>query len=94
VPSTDWQGDWIAADEALGAAPVKGSWWPVPGSVTHIFTHFRLELMVYRAIVDVEASLTLWAAPDRCRWVKRRDLDRAALPSVMRKVIAHALKEQ
>jgi A/G-specific adenine glycosylase len=72
---------------------VRGSWWPVPGSITHTFTHFRLELMVYRAIVSADTSLTFWSEPDRCRGVPRRDLDRAALPSVMRKVIAHALKE-
>jgi A/G-specific adenine glycosylase len=94
VPSTDWQGDWMSADEALGAAPVRASWWPVPGSVVHTFTHFRLELMVYRAIVPVEASLTFWADPDRCQWLARRSLDRAALPSVMRKVISHGLAEQ
>ena len=32
--------------------------------------------------------------PRRCQWVARRDLDRAALPSVMRKIIAHGLREQ
>ncbi|MGQ0673029.1 MAG: A/G-specific adenine glycosylase [Hyphomicrobium sp.] len=94
VPSTDWLSDWPRPDHALGAAPVKASWWSVPDSVSHTFTHFRLELMVYRAIVPVEATLTFWAEPERCRWVARRDLDRAALPSVMRKVIAHALQEQ
>jgi A/G-specific adenine glycosylase len=41
----------------------------------------------------VNTSLTFWATPDQCRWVARRDLGNAALPSVMRKVIAHALKE-
>jgi A/G-specific adenine glycosylase len=50
--------------------------------------------MVYRALVPAEATLTFWAEPDRCRWVKRRDLDRVALPSVMRKVFAHGLREQ
>ena len=30
------------------------------------------------------ASLTFWADPQRCEWVSRRDLDRVALPSVMR----------
>ncbi len=94
VPSTEWADDWISADLALGAAPVRGEWWPVPGSVSHTFTHFRLELMVFRAIVPAETSLTFWAEPERCRWVARRDLHGAALPSVMRKVIAHALKEQ
>jgi A/G-specific adenine glycosylase len=50
-------------------------------------------MLVYRAIVPVEAPLTFWAEPERCRWVPRRELDGAALPSVMRKVLAHALRE-
>jgi A/G-specific adenine glycosylase len=94
VPSTPWVDQWMAADEALAAAPVDSDWWAVPGSVVHVFTHFRLELMVYRAIVPETASLTFWAEPDRCVWIPRRDLHKAALPSVMRKIIAHALKEQ
>jgi A/G-specific adenine glycosylase len=50
-------------------------------------------MMVGRAGVPADASLTFWASPERCRWVLRRDLGSAALPSVMRKAIAHALKE-
>jgi A/G-specific adenine glycosylase len=91
IPSTDWVDEWVEENEALKAAPVRGSWWPVPGVVTHAFTHFRLELRIFRALVPSVAGLTLWAAQDRCLWVARRDLDRQALPSVMRKAIAHAL---
>ena len=61
--------------------------------MVHVFTHFRLEVVVYRALVPTDASLTFWAEPERCRWVARRDLASAAVPSVMRKVIAHALQE-
>lgn len=93
VPSTPWIDQWVATDEALGSIPVHGDWWAVPGSVVHVFTHFRLELMVYRAIVPLDTSLTFWAEPDRCLWLPRRDLDRAALPSLMKKVIGHALRE-
>jgi A/G-specific adenine glycosylase len=93
VPSSEWCDDWLPLDQALAAQPVKTEWWSVPGVVSHTFTHFRLELMVLRAIVPVNTSLTFWAAPDQCRWVARRELPGAALPSVMRKVIAHALKE-
>lgn len=57
-----------------------------------IFTHFRLELMVYRPVVPLDAPLTFWADGPRCRWVPRRELQGQALSSVMRKVIAHALK--
>ena len=94
VPSTEWLDDWVAADLALGGAPVKADWWPVPGSVAHTFTHFRLEIMVFRSIVPVDQSLTFWAEPERCRWVARRDLAASALPTVMKKIIGHALKEQ
>lgn len=93
VPSTDWVDEQLAADIALKAAPVRADWWAMPGQVVHTFTHFRLELLVFRAIVPVDAELTFWADASRCRWVARRALGDQALPSVMRKVIAHALKE-
>jgi A/G-specific adenine glycosylase len=93
VPSSDWADQPPAVDEAMRAAPVRADWWQVPGGVTHIFTHFRLELTVYRAVVSAECELTFWADAPRCRWVPRRALGAQALPSVMRKVIAHALKE-
>ncbi len=92
VPSTDWADTWISADQALRSAPVRGNWLPIPGSISHTFTHFKLTLMVYQAVVQPHTELNLWTEPDRCRWVHRRDLHSAALPSVMRKVIAHALR--
>ncbi len=93
VPSTDWAETLPPIADALRSAPVRGEWWAVPGVVTHTFTHFRLECVVYRALVPAACTLTFWADSKRCSWVARRDLDRAALPSVMRKIIAHALTE-
>jgi A/G-specific adenine glycosylase len=94
VPSTAWADVLPPLKEALRTAPVQGDWWAVPETVAHVFTHFRLEVLVYRAIVPVTAGLTFWADAGRCQWVPRRDLHRAALPSVMRKIIAHGLREQ
>jgi A/G-specific adenine glycosylase len=94
VPSAEWAETLPPVNEALRSAPVRADWWAVPGSVSHTFTHFRLESLVYRAIVPADVSLTFWADPQRCRWVPRRDLDRVELPSVMRKIIAHGLREQ
>ncbi len=91
VPSTPWREQWLSADEALRTVPVSADWWLVPGTVTHTFTHFRLELIVYHAVVPPDAPLTLWAEQERCRWVHRRELATQALPSVMRKIIAHGL---
>lgn len=93
VPSTPWNDVLPARKETLRAAPVSADWWPVPGEVIHIFTHFRLEMTVYRAIVREDASLTLWAEAERCRWINRHDLHAQALPSVMRKIIAHGLSD-
>lgn len=93
VPSTDWADTPPPVNEALRAAPVPGDWWAVPGAVMHTFTHFRLEAAVYRAIVSADAEPTFRADPARCLWVARRDLDGAALPTVMRKIIAHGLGE-
>jgi A/G-specific adenine glycosylase len=43
--------------------------------------------------VPARAKLTAAADAPRCLWVARRDLHAAALPSVMRKLIAHALED-
>ena len=91
VPSTEWTEVGPAPEAALAVVPARGEWWLAPGTITHVFTHFRLELAVYRALLPVDAPLDLWADPARCRWVHRNDLGREALPSIMRKVLAHAL---
>jgi A/G-specific adenine glycosylase len=88
VPTSEWragQGD----GEALQAAPVFKSvsrWHRKAGVVTHVFTHFPLELVVYVADVHPRAR-----APDGMRWVKIATLPDEALPNVMRKVLAHGL---
>jgi A/G-specific adenine glycosylase len=91
VPSTEWAETLPRVEDRLSTAPVRSDWRLVPGIVTHTFTHFQLEALVYRALVPRRARLTSWADAPRCQWVPRGNLDRAALPSVMRKLIAHAL---
>lgn len=94
VPSTAWDADLPSRKEALAGAPVSADWWQVAEDVVHIFTHFRLEISVMRALVPTDVSLNLWAEPKRCKFVHRHDLHAEALPSVMRKIIAHALKSE
>jgi A/G-specific adenine glycosylase len=93
VPSTPWSETDIGIDEALRSAPVRGDWWAVPGVVVHTFTHFRLDIQVLRAVVPIDAELTLWAGQERCLWVPRRELKTQALPTVMTKIIGHGLTE-
>ena len=88
VPGSEWLADQTDR-AALKQAPVLksiGRWHRKAGVVTHVFTHFPLELAVYTANV---ASRT--RAPDGMRWVKIVTLKDEALPNVMRKVIAHGL---
>lgn len=91
TPSSPWTEGGEKAASALDYAPLKAQWRKVPGLVEHTFTHFHLELAVYSAKVSAETKLAKTAQPERCRWVHLRDLHSVALPSLMRKVIAHAL---
>jgi A/G-specific adenine glycosylase len=84
--------DWLAGQDdktALQQAPaLKGiaRWHRKADVVTHVFTHFPLELAVYTAELPARAR-----APEGMRWVPVATLDDEALPNVMRKVIAHGL---
>ena len=71
---------------ALHGAPLKGAWRRLPGVVAHVFTHFPLELVVFAARLPNRTN-----APAGMRWVAPCDLEQAALPSLMRKVVAHGL---
>jgi A/G-specific adenine glycosylase len=89
VPGSVWAHDFDGA-EALKAAPrfkTKLKWRKLSGVVTHVFTHFPLELTVFTAHVPRATR-----PPKGARWVKLADLPGEALPNVMRKVLAHAIK--
>jgi A/G-specific adenine glycosylase len=94
APSTPWVESAPPVAVVEDHAPVAAPWRKVAGRVAHTFTHFHLELEVMRADVGLDAALTDAAAPERCRFVDMRDLHAAALPSVMRKVLAHALEPE
>jgi A/G-specific adenine glycosylase len=83
---------WLAAQDdkaALKQAPALNGmarWRRKAGIVTHVFTHFPLELVVYATSVPARTR-----APGDMRWVPIATLGGEALPNVMRKVIAHGL---
>lgn len=91
VPTTEWSAE-FEDGKALEAAPhfpagrsTKDSVWRrIPGRVRHVFTHFPLELSVYVAKLPVRTR-----APAGMRWVAPQDVAGEALPSLMRKVLAH-----
>ena len=91
VPGSAWAHD-FDSDHALEGAPRLGArtkWRRLLGVVEHVFTHFPLELTVFRAQVPRGMR-----APKGARWVRLADLAGEALPNVMRKVVAHALDEK
>jgi A/G-specific adenine glycosylase len=92
VPTTEWAPAFDVGS-ALAQAPDlsrgKPKWQRIPGTVSHVFTHFPLELIVFRAAVPSGT-----AAPIGARWVPVSALADEALPNVMRKVVAHALGQE
>jgi len=88
VPGSEWlagQDDKAALKQAPAVKSVA-RWHRKAGVVTHVFTHFPLELVVYTAKVAARTR-----APQGMRWVPIATLAGEALPNVMRKAIAHGL---
>ena len=88
VPGSAWTHDFDEGG-ALRAVPrLKGATWRrVPGMVRHVFTHFPLELAVFVANVPRTVK-----APKGARWIRLADAGGEALPTVMRKVLTHAVE--
>lgn len=78
VPGSDWR------PTETSMSPPFASDWKKSGHVTHIFTHFRLELDVWTTVTHDLATLAdgWWANP--------AELGAEALPSLFRKVLAVA----
>ena len=85
VPSTEWrEGPFIGQAEAEAAAPLPGrNWHMLPGFVAHGFTHFRLELNVLTGVAAGDP-------PPETRWCPIDRLVDQALPTAMKKIVAHA----
>ena len=75
-PSTAWRSrPW---DDPMAEAPAEPH--AIAGPVRHAFTHFQLELTVAAIRVGVAGDF-------EGTWCRVNDLDGAALPSVMKKVV-------
>jgi A/G-specific adenine glycosylase len=87
VPSTPWEAAPMPdPTQAAAHAPVAGvEWRPLPGLVRHTFTHFEFEIAVMagRIKTSLPATDLRFIAPDA--------LGEEALPTVMRKILRHAL---
>ncbi|MCG8546308.1 MAG: A/G-specific adenine glycosylase [Alphaproteobacteria bacterium] len=86
VPSTDWREiDTVDPTSAAAEAPLApAEWRMLPGQVRHGFTHFHLELLV-------AAGRVKGRAPKGCVWCPPDAFGDHALPTVMKKIVRHAL---
>jgi|TARA_B100000315_G_scaffold249276_2_gene280252 A/G-specific adenine glycosylase len=85
VPSSSWLEGENAGTKFTDEAPILTDWEALPGIVRHTFTHFHLEL----AVVVGRCSAKDMAAGI---WCGATEFDKHALPTVMKKVVAHAIK--
>ena len=76
--------DWVPGKRVKFIEPFAAEWKKLSGLVEHTFTHFHLELNVWKAVV---AKPVLDG-----RFVKQKQLKTEALPSLMRKVAILATK--
>lgn len=83
VPGSAWSAREDGA-RTPDAAPFAAD-WTFAGRIVHVFTHFALELDVYRTdMCDRDAPAGMW-------WSPTAELPNEALPSVMKKAIEAAL---
>ncbi|MEO6608781.1 MAG: A/G-specific adenine glycosylase [Aestuariivirga sp.] len=75
--------DWTSGKKAKFKEPFEGQWKKYPGLVEHTFTHFHLELEVWKAQSNEPMLHGKFASPAA--------FDNEALPSLMLKVAAHVL---
>lgn len=72
-------GPWEATTPGLADAPSAAAWRLLPARVTHVFTHFRLELAL--AVADGDGH----QAGAQAEWWPIDDLESAGLPTVFAK---------
>lgn len=80
-PMTTWGKALPKPAEALKQAPFAASWKKRLGTVRHVFTHFELELEVYRADLKKQRDQA------GRQWIDADSLHSVAMPTVMRKVL-------
>ncbi|ODT14443.1 MAG: A/G-specific adenine glycosylase [Mesorhizobium sp. SCN 65-12] len=82
VPTTGWTAR-VDGRTTQDAAPFPADWRP-SGRISHVFTHFALELDVFHAQIEGDA-------PDGHFWSLAHEISGEALPTVMKKVIEAAI---
>ena len=85
-PLGEWSENFPSTAKALKQAPFEADWKKRSGIVRHGFTHFELETEVYVADFAKRPK-------SKGEWISAERLREVALPTVMRKIVEHALDE-
>ena len=85
-PLGPWAESFPTTETARVQAPFDAEWRKRAGIVRHGFTHFELEVEVYFAKLAKRPKVD-------GNWVPQDELRTSALPTVMRKILAHALDD-
>tara|TARA_Y100001970_G_scaffold294331_1_gene450713 strand:+ start:13959 stop:15053 length:1095 start_codon:yes stop_codon:yes gene_type:complete len=83
VPGTEWRLEEWSEHELMETFPFIANWSRLPGSISHSFTHFKLQIIVYIAHIDGRI------ARNGGRWYKYSDFQNLALPTLTNKIIRH-----
>ncbi|MEJ8473485.1 A/G-specific adenine glycosylase [Roseibium algae] len=85
VPGSIWSEDFDFTT-ALQHAPFPANWQRRTGIVKHTFTHFHLEVTVFRGLLSDSLAVL-----DESWWSSGDDLAGEALPTIMRKIVTAGL---
>jgi A/G-specific adenine glycosylase len=95
VPTSKWDARTDGARD-VSAAPFEAQ-WVACGSIRHVFTHFELDLSVFKVIVPDTAAMRLMSVRSNAAaladhwWSGPDDIALEALPTVMKKAITAAI---
>lgn len=87
VPGSDWRAIEAPDDVMLSEAPVSAKWSKLDGTVGHTFTHFHLNVSVLATTLPSNEADKLDGS-----WTTIDGLSNFALPTIMKKIVRHALK--
>lgn len=92
LPTTAWREGAFPRAEAKRQAPLATAWRVLPGLVRHGFTHFELELTVLAGRIGETAGKPRGVNEGQGpRWCRLDRLSDHALPTLMKKVVEHAI---
>jgi len=85
LPSTPWREARWTESEAIAAAPADSLWTVFPGTVSHGFTHFRLDLGLLAGTTN-DPPPGIWAHPS--------EFKDYAFPTLTKKLVKHAMSSE